>query len=184
MKRWVGILSGLLGALACAFGVALLIVTIGWPVKETQMHAWLTHARTMPQALLLALFALIVGALGVLVLYGLFSAQFDRRTSAPIARDALGETSIAFSALSELSEQTVRSRADVKSCKAKVTAIGDDVRISVHVTTAPSTSLLALTHALQDAIRSRIQDVCGVQVGRVDVTVDQTDEPAADKRVQ
>ena len=183
MKRWVGILSGLLGALSCACSFALLLIVIGWPVREAQMHAWLTTARTMPQALFLAAAALTLGALGVFVLYGLFFTRLNRRTSAPIERDALGETAIAFAAIEELCNRTAREKSDVKSCRTKVTAIGDDVRIDVHVVTAPTVSLLQLTHELQDLLAARIQAVCGAQVGQIDVTVDQTDESVSEKRV-
>lgn len=184
MKRWIGILSGLLAALACACGTALLLVAIGWPVREPQMHAWLGSMRIMPNVLLIVLLALLIGALGVLTLYGLFSARFERRTSAAIAKNALGETTIAFSALEQLCDRTVRQRSGVKSSKTKVYAVGDEIKISVHVVTQPTESLLALTHALQDAIAERITAVCGVQIGRIDVTVDQTDEPTHSGRVQ
>ena len=183
MKRWIGILSGFLAAAACALSTALLLVAIGWPVRETQMHDWLTRMRAMPQALLLVAAAILLGAIGVLTLYGLFSARFLRQTSAPIERNALGETAIAFTAIEELCDRTARRRSGVRSCRSKVTAIGNEITISVHVVTSPEESLLTLTHALQDELSARIQDVCGVKIGRVDVTVDQTDEPAAEKRV-
>ena len=184
MKRWVGILSGLLAAAACALCFAVLLVVIGWPVGEARMLEWLTAVRRMPNALFAVLAALAIGAAGVFALYGLFSARFQKRTSAPIERTALGETSVSFEALAALSDRTVKKRNDVKSCKTKVTAIGDDIRISVRVVTTPTVSLLVLTHALQDEIAACIRDVCGVPIGRVDVTVDQTDERETDKRVK
>ena len=184
MKRWVGILSGLLAALSCALGTALLLYVIGWPVREAQMHAWLSTMRTMPYALLTVFFALLLGALGVLTLYGLFSARFEKRTSAPIQRNALGETSIAFTALAQLCEHTAQRQKGVRSCRTKIRTVGDEVWIAVHVITAPSESLLALTHALQEAIAAQIEATVGTKVGRIDVTVDQTDEPIQTGRVQ
>ena len=184
MKRWVGILSGLLAAAACALGFWILLVVIGWPVGEARLAEWLTGARRMPNALLLIAAALAIGAVGVLVLYGLFSARFAKRTSATIERSALGETSVSFAALEALSNRTAKANGDVRSCRTKVSAIGDDIRIEVRVVTAPTVSLLEITHSLQDAIAACIREVCGVAVGRIDVTVDQTDEPAADKHVK
>ena len=183
MKRWVGILSGLLAAAACALSFAILLVVIGWPVREARMLEWLSEMRRMPNALLLILASVLIGAVGVLALYGLFSERFSKRTSATIESSALGETSVSFSALEEIANRTAKRRSEVRSCRTKVTAIGDDVRISVRVVTAPTGSLLALTHALQDEIAAHIGELCGVTVGRVDVTVDQTDEKETDKRV-
>ena len=183
MKRWVAILSGISGALACALSVTLLLITLGWPVKETAMHAWLGTVRVMPRALFTVLAALLIGALGVLTLYGLFSAHFTRRTSATLERSALGETAIAFSALEELINGTVRRRSEVKSVRTKITAVGDTVRMDVRVVTSPTGSLYQLTHALQEEIAAAVLSVCGVPIGQVDVTVDQTDEPH-DNRVK
>lgn len=184
MKRWVGILSGLLAALSCALGFAALLVVIGWPVGEARMTAWLTGARRMPQGLLLILAALLLVALGVFVLYGLFSQRFSRPTAAQIDTSPLGGTYVSFEALAALAERTVKKRSDVKSCKTKVTAIGGDIRIAVRVVTAPTVSLLTMTHALQDEIAACIRDVCGVPIGRIDVTVDQTEERESDKPVK
>ena len=184
MKRWVGLLSGLLAAAACALGTALLLFVIGWPVREAQMHDWLTQMRTFPAALILVLAAVLIGAAGVLTLYGLFSAHFTRRTSAPIERNELGETAIDFAAVQALCERTAGRRSGVKSCKCKVTAIGEQIFIAVHVVTAPTESLLRLTHALQEEIAQTLHDVCGVSLGKIDVTVDQTDEPETELRVR
>ena len=183
MKRWVGILSGLLSAAACALSFWIRLIVIGWPVGEARMAEWLSVIRRMPNALLTVAAALALGAAGVLVLYGLFSAKYSKRTSAPIERNALGETSVSFDAFADLAARAVKARPDVRSCRTKVTAIGEDVRISVRVVTAPAVSLLELTHALQDAVAGSIRTVCGVSIGRIDVTVDQTDEPA-DKPVK
>lgn len=182
MKRWVGILSGLLAAAACALCFWMLLVVIGWPIGEARLLGWLSTIRRMPYALFAVFAALLFGAIGVLVLYGLFRAKYEKRTSAPIERNALGETSVAFGALADLASSTVKARTDVRSCRTNVSAIGDEIRISLRVVTAPTDSLLELTHALQDAVAARIKEVCGVAVGRVDVTVDQTDEP--DKHVK
>ena len=184
MKRWVGILSGLLAAAACALGFVLLLIVIGWPVGEARLAAWLTVIRRMPYALLTVLAALLICALGVLTLYSLFGARYERRTSALLGRDELGELSVSFDALAEIANRAVRTRGDVRSCRTKVTAIGDDVRISVRVVIAPSASLLEMTHALQDAVASNIRTLCGVAVGRVDVTVDQAVETETDRHVK
>ena len=65
----------------------------------------------------------------------------------------------------------------VKSCKTKVRAVGNDVKIEVRVVTAPTVSLLEMTHTLQDEIDAAILSFCGTKVGRVDVTVDQAEIP-------
>ena len=184
MKRWVGILTGLLAVAACALSVILLLTVIGWPVRDNRMQEWLHAMRTMPLALLSVLIALVIGAVGALTLYGQFFARFSQRTNATIERNARGETAIAFSALCELCERAAKQHRGVKSCRSKITAIGDEIRISVRVVTAPAESLLALTHALQEEIAAHISDVCGVQIGRIDVTVDQTEESAPEKRVR
>ena len=176
MKRTVKILSGLLAVLAVALAVCLLLAVFGWPVSESRMHELLTAFRRLPAALLSVLIALLLGALGVFTLYGLFTEHFERRTSAAIERNALGETSIAYAALAELANRVVRSHTEVRGSKAKVRAIGDRVWIEARVTTSPAVSLLELTRSLQSEIAAQILAICGVSIGRVDVTVDQTDE--------
>jgi hypothetical protein len=47
----------------------------------------------------------------------------------------------------------------------------------VRVVTAPTVSLLEMTHTLQDEIDAAILSFCGTKVGRVDVTVDQAEIP-------
>ncbi len=183
MKRTVKILSGLLAVLAVALAVCILLFVIGWPVAETRMQELLVSFRRLPTALLFVLAALLLGALGVLTLYGLFAEHYERRTSAAIERNALGETSVAYTALADLANQVVRRHAEVKNCRSKVKTIGDRVKIEVRVTTSPAVSLLALTHALQEEIAAQILAVCGVTIGSVDVTVDQTDEPEKPSRV-
>ncbi len=183
MKRTVKILSGLLAVLAVALAVCVLLYVIGWPVSETRLIALFTSFRRLPAALLTVFAALLSGALGVFTLYGLFAQHYERRTAASIERNALGETSVAFSALAELANQVVRRHPKVKNSKARVKAIGDMVKIEVRVTTSPANSLLELTRTLQNEIAAHILSVCGVAIGSVDVTVDQTDEPEKPSRV-
>lgn len=183
MKRSVKILSGLLAVLALAACVAALLFVIGWPVGELRMHELLTNARRLPAVLLTVIAALGFGALGVFTLYGLFTEHFTRRTSAVIEKNALGEAGIAFDALALLVDTVVRANESVKSSKTKVSAVGDLVRIDVRVVTKPTVSLVELTHTLQDAIDAHIRTVCGVAVGRIDVTVDQTDEENKPARI-
>ena len=99
----------------------------------------------------------------------------SRRTSALLEKNALGETYVSFSTLAKIAERTAKSRSEVKSCKTKVRAIGSSVKIEVRVVTAPTVSLLEMTHSLQDEIDAAILSFCGTKVGSVDVTVDQTD---------
>ena len=183
MKRTVKILSGLLAVLAVALCVVILLAVIGWPVSEPRMQELLTSVRRLPTVLLTLLAACGIGALGVFTLYGLFSDHIMRPTSASIAQSALGSAQISFDALTDIANATVRMHHDVKSSKTKVTAIGDQVKIAIRVVTSPTVSLLELTHTLQDDVASRIQEICGVSVGRVDVTVDQTDEPEKPSRI-
>ena len=162
MKRTVKILSGILAVSAIALSVCILLIVIGWPVSETRMLELLVSIRRLPTALLTVLCALLLCALGVFTLYGLFSAHYQKRTSATIERSETGETAISFTALAELANQTARSHPEVKNSKARVTAIGDKVKIAVSVTTSPVVSLIELTHALQSEIAARILAVCGV----------------------
>ncbi|MBQ1565336.1 MAG: hypothetical protein IIZ82_04305 [Clostridia bacterium] len=99
------------------------------------------------------------------------------RKSALLERTALGETHVSFSTLAQIAECTAKSRSEVKSCKTKVRAVGNDVKIEVRVVTAPTVSLLEMTHTLQDEIDAAILSFCGTKVGRVDVTVDQAEIP-------
>ena len=183
MKRTVKILCGLLAVLAVALAVCVLLVVIGWPVREARMTEILASIRRFPAALLTILAGLLLGALGVFALYGLFTEHFQKPTSATIDRNALGETSVSFAALADLANQTVRSHEEVKNSKTRVRASGDKVKIAVNVTTSPAVSLLTFTHMLQDEIASRILAVCGVPIGSVDVTVDQTDESEKPSRI-
>lgn len=183
MKRTVKILSGLLAVLAVALCVGILLAVIGWPVSEARLTELLARCRQLPTVLLSILAALLLGALGVFTLYGLFTEHYMRRTSAPIEQNALGEASVSFAALEALANSTAKEHTEVKSCKTKITAIGDSIKIAVRVVTAPTVSLLELTHTLQDDISNRIRTVCGVSVGRVDVTVDQTDEEPKPSRI-
>lgn len=176
MKRVVRILSGLLAVLAIALAVCALLALIGWPVSPERMNELFLSARRMPNVLLTVSAALLLAAIGVFTLYALYAEYFEKRTAAAIERNDLGETSVAFSAIADMVNDTVRKRSDVKECKTSVTAIGDQVRILVRVVTAPTGSLLELTHALQSEIGARILEVCGVPIGTVDVRVDQTDE--------
>jgi hypothetical protein len=184
MKRTVKILSGILAVSAIALSVCILLIVIGWPVSETRMLELLVSIRRLPTALLTVLCALLLCALGVFTLYGLFSAHYQKRTSATIERSETGETAISFTALAELANQVARSHPEVKNSKARVTAIGDKVKIAVSVTTSPVVSLIELTHALQSEIAARILAVCGVSVGDVDVTVDQTEEAKKPSRIK
>lgn len=177
MKRTVGILSGILAFFALVLGVGIILIVIGWPVSEAQLAALAAQTHRMPGVLILLLVALACIAIGVVVLYGMIGRHLNRRTTALLEKNALGETAVSFSALQEIAERTVKSRGDVRSCKTKVHAIGSSVRIDVRVVTSPTVSLLELTHALQDMIRDAILSLCGTEVAIIDVTVDQADTP-------
>ncbi len=178
MKRTVGILSGILAFFALVFGAVLILIVIGWPISEAQLAALAAQTHRMPGALILLLVAFVCIAIGIVVLYGMIGRHLNRRTTALLEKNALGETAVSFSALKEIAERTVKSRCDVGSCKTKVHALGNSVRIDVRVVTAPTVSLLELTHTLQDMIRDAILTLCGTEVAVVDVTVDQTEAPS------
>ena len=177
MKRVVKILSGVLAFLTLVFSVCLLLIAIGWPISTERMQTMIGSLRRMPHVLILIVSAFALIAIAIVVLYGMIGEHFNRRTSALLERNALGETSVSFSTLSQIAQQTVKSRSDVLSCKTKVHAIGNSVRIEIRVVSLPTTSLLELTHALQDAVASAIFEYCGTTVGTVDVTVDQAELP-------
>lgn len=177
MKKTVRILSGTLAFLSMVFGICLLLTAIGWPISAARFQELIGELRKMPSVLFLVLFALVCIAVGVLVLYGLIGERMNRKTVAMLDRNALGETYVSFSTLAQIAECAVKSRRDVKTCKAKVYAVGNSVKIDVRVLTAPTASLLEVTRALQDEINASILSLCGTTVGRVDVTVDQTELP-------
>jgi len=183
MKRVVRILTGLLAVLAIALVVCIFLALIGWPVSPERLTELLSAARRMPNVLLTVSLALLLAAIGVFTLYALYAERFSRQTAATIERNAMGETSVSFSALSELATGVAKSRPDVKDCKTSVSSTGDRVRISVRVVTSPTVSLLELTYALQNAISKRILEVCGTPIGTVDVRVDQTDAEQKHARV-
>lgn len=175
MKRVVKILSGILAFLTLVFGICLLLTAIGWPVSTERIQTLVGSLRRMPQVLFLVLAAFALIAIAVAVLYGMIGEHFNRRKSALLEKNALGETCVSFSTLSQIAERAVKNRSDIASCKTKVSAIGNSVRIDVRVVSAPTVSLLELTHALQDSIASAILASCGMTVGTVNVTVDQAD---------
>ena len=96
MKQVVRILSGVLAFLAVVFGVCLLLAAIGWPLSTERMQAWASGIRRMPTVLIVIGSALVLGAAGVIVLYGLFSERLNRRTTALLEQNTLGETSVSF----------------------------------------------------------------------------------------
>ena len=114
---------------------------------------------------------------GILILYGMIGNHFNRRTSALLEKNALGETQVSFATLAQIADRILKDRNDVKSSKTKVYAVGNSIRIDVRAVTAPTVSLLELTHTLQDEIRTAIREICGTEVGSVNVTVDQTEIP-------
>lgn len=175
MKLAVRILSGILAFLTLVFGVCLLLTAIGWPVSTERIQTLAGSLRRMPQVLFLVLSAFALIAIAVLILYGMIGEHFNRKTSALLEKNALGETRVSFTTLSQIAERTVKRRSDISSCKTKVHAIGNSVRIEVRVVSSPTVSLLELTHALQDSIASALSEYCGTTVGTVDVTVDQAD---------
>ena len=177
MKRTVGILSGIMAFLAIVFGVSLLLTAIGWPISPERFAALIAQARQMPAVLFLVLSALICIAAGIIVLYGMITNRLNRRTSALLEKNALGETAVSFSTLAQIAERTVKDRSDVKSFKTKVYAVGSSIRIEVRAVTAPTVSLLEVTHSLQDEIHAAIRTFCGTDVGTVDVTIDQAELP-------
>lgn len=183
MKRIVKILCGLLAVLAVALCVGILLTVIGWPVREVRMQEWVGLIRRFPFVLLTIAAALIIGALGVFALYGLFSEHLERPTASTIEKNALGEISVAHDALETIANRIVNRHDEIKSGKTKIITIGDRVKIAVRVVTSPEVSLLTVTHALQEEIAVRVREICGVSVGTVDVTVDQTDEPPKPSRI-
>lgn len=178
MKRTVGILSGILAFLSIVFGASLLLLAIGWPISPERFRELVLAARQMPAALILIAAALAFMAIGIIVLYGMIGKYLDRRTSALLEKNALGETAVSFAAISQIADCTLKKRNDVKSFKTKVSAIGSSIRIDVRAVTAPTVSLVDMTHALQNEIHAAILDACGTPVGSVNVTIDQTDLPA------
>lgn len=177
MKRAVGILSGILAFLAIMFGVSLLLTAIGWPISPERFGTLVAAARRMPTVLVLIVSALICMAIGIFVLYGMVIKRLNRRTSALLEKNALGETAVSFKALEQIVGRTLKNRSDVTSSKAKVYAIGNSIRIEVRAVTVPTASLLELTHRLQDEINQAILTLCGTNVGSVDVTIDQAELP-------
>lgn len=177
MKRTVGILSGVLAFAAIMFGACLLLTAIGWPLSTARLQTLIAESRQFPAVLFLVLSALIFMTVGALILYGMIGNHFNRRTSALLETNALGETQVSFTALAQIAERVLKNRSDVKTFKAKVYAVGNSIRIDVRAVTAPTVSLLEMTHALQNEIRSEIYEICGTEVGCVNVTVDQADLP-------
>ena len=177
MKRTVGILSGILAFAAVAFGVILLLVAIGWPITTEGLQNMIANSRRMPAVLFLVLIAFVCIAFGVIILYGMIGNRLNRRTTALLEKNALGETAVSFAALSQIVESTLKNRKDVKSSRTKVYAIGSSIRIEVRAVTSPTVSLLELTHSLQDEIHAAIVALCGVSIGSIDVTVDQAELP-------
>ncbi len=177
MKRTVGILSGILAFAAVVSGVILLLAAIGWPITTEGLQTMIAGSRRMPAVLFLILFALVCIAIGVIVLYGMIWNRLNRRTTALLEKNALGETAVSFAALSQIVDRTLKNRTDVKRSKTRVYAIGSSVRIEVRAVTSPTVSLLELTHSLQDEIHAAIVALCGVSIGSIDVTVDQAELP-------
>lgn len=177
MKRAVGILSGILAFAAVVSGVILLLAAIGWPITTEGLQTMISGSRRMPAVLFLILIALVCIAIGVIVLYGMIWNRLNRRTTALLEKNALGETAVSFAALSQIVDRTLKNRTDVKSSKTRVYAIGSSVRIEVRAVTSPTVSLLELTHSLQDEIHAAIVALCGVSIGSIDVTVDQAELP-------
>ena len=178
MKRLVGILSGVLAFLTAVFGVCLLLIAIGWPISTERMQELIASVRQMPAVLILVLAAFVLIAVAVVIMYGLIGAHFNRKTSAVLEKNELGETAVSFATLSQIAERTAKKRSDVLSCKTKVCAVGNSVRIEVRAVTSPTASLLELTHALQNEIAQAVSEQCGKAIGTVDVTVDQA-EPSS-----
>ena len=103
--------------------------------------------------------------------------HFHHKTATVLEQNASGETAVAFSALKEFVVRIVKRRSEVTACKAKVYAVGNSVRIDVCAVTPPEVSLIEITHALENAIKAELFALCGVNIGVVDVTVDQTETP-------
>lgn len=177
MKRAVVILSGVLAFFAIVLGASLLLIAIGWPVRTERLQALVAGIRQMPAILLLVVIALVCMAVGIVVLYGMIGNHLNRRTSALLEKNALGDTAVSFTALAQITERTVKNRKDIRSCKVKVYAIGNSVRIDVRAVTSPTVSLLELTHTIQDEIDAAILAFCGIAVGSIDVTIDQAELP-------
>ena len=175
MKRAVGILSGILAFAAILFGIVLLLTVIGWPITTEGLQKIVAGSRRMPALLFLILTALVCITIGVVVLYGMIGNRLNRRTSALLEKNSLGETAVSFAALSQIVDRTLKNRKDVKSFKTRVYAIGSSIRIEVRAVTSPTVSLLELTHSLQDEIHAAIVALCGIPIGSIDVTVDQTE---------
>lgn len=175
MKQAVRVFSVILAFLTVLFAVCLVLTMIGWPVSAERMQELVQSMQRMPTVLIVLSAAIVLGGIGVFVMYGLISERMHRRTSAMLEKNELGETAVSFSMLSEITDRAVKSRSDVSSCKTKVYAIGSSVRIEVRVVTAPTVSLVELTRALQNLIRSSIEETCGTAIGDVDVTVDQAE---------
>lgn len=178
MKRAVAVLSGILAFLSIVVGASLLLVVIGWPVSPERMQELVLAARQMPAALLLVVSALICMAVGIFVLYGMIGRFLDRRRSALLEKNALGETAVSFAALSQITDCTLKKRNDVKGFKTKVYAVGNSIRVDVRAVTAPTVSLVEMTHTLQNEIHTAILETCGTEVGSVNVTIDQTELPS------
>ena len=174
MKQAVRILSGFLAFLAVVCSVCLLLTAIGWPVSPARIPEIVDELRGFPSVLFLILAAIVLCAIGTFVLYGLIAARMNRRTSALIEKNALGETAVSFAALAQTAERVAKAHHDVKSCRTKAYAIGNSVKIEVRVVTEPTVSLLEITHALQDTVAAALTELCGTEIGAVDVTVDQT----------
>lgn len=177
MKRAVWILSGVLACAAVLLGIVLLLTAIGWPITAERLQTLIAKCRQMPALLLLVFIAFVCIAIGIIILYGMIGNRLNRRTSALLEKNALGETAVSFTALSQIVECTLKNRPDVKSFKTKVYAIGSSIRIEVRAVTFPTVSLLELTHSLQEEIHAAIAALCGVPIGSIDVTVDQAELP-------
>ena len=177
MKRTIAVLSGVLAFSAIVFGTGMLLFVIGWPISQERMQTLIAAARQMPTALFLILGALICTAIGVIVLYGMIWKHWNRRTSALLEKNTFGETSVSFTALKEIAESALKNRDDVKNVRIKVYAVGNSVRIGARAITSPTASLYEITHSLQEEINTTIRSICGVEIGSIDVTVDQAEIP-------
>lgn len=103
--------------------------------------------------------------------------HFHKNTAAVLENDARGETAVAFSALKDVVERVAKRRSEVTSCKARVYAVGNSVRVDVRAVTPIEVSLIEITHALESMIEEALLALCGTEIAVVNVSVDQTEAP-------
>lgn len=157
---------------------------IAWGILEPRIFTWFANALTSG-----VLAAIITTAAALLIAFVCVRILFVRKRdkvveSAPrapgilVRRGESGAVFLSLPALEEIVLRNVRSNTKVRDCRCELLPGETGVSVRISASLAPDANIPEVTAAVQDTVKTNVEEMCGISVPEVQFVVERADAAA------